>query len=158
MLMSRDGKVLVIGIGNDFRQDDGAGLVVARQLRSRAGGGIDVAEHDGDVTSLLEAWKGAGVVVLVDAVRSGASPGTIHYVDVRAAGVLPGPAIWSSSHSLGVADAVKLATRLKCLPPALLIYGIEGRRFGLGTGLSPEVTAAAAEVVETLLKSHSEVT
>jgi hydrogenase maturation protease len=154
MFTARDATTLVIGIGNDFRQDDGAGLAVARQLRSRARGRIRVMEHGGDGTSLLDAWEGAGLVVLVDAVRSGSSPGTIHHVDVRAEGLLPGPFVWSSSHALGVADAVKLAARLNRLPPALFLYGIEGRRFGLGQGLSPEVKAAAAAVVERLLTSH----
>ena len=140
----------MIGIGNSFRQDDGAGLTVARQLRIRAGERIDVTEHDGDGTSLLDVWEGARVVVLVDAVRSGAAPGTIHVFDVRAAG-LPESASWSSSHSLGVADAVTLATRLDRLPHTLLIYGIEGRCFGFGTGLSPDVERAASEVVERLL-------
>jgi len=153
---ARNATPLVIGIGNDFRQDDGAGLVVARQLRSRARGRLRVIEHGGDGISLLDAWNGAGLVVLVDAVRSGSAPGTIHHFDVRAAGLLSRPAIWSSSHALGVADAVKLAARLNCLPPALLMYGIEGRRFGLGPGLSPEVKAAAEAVVERLLQSPRE--
>ena len=142
--------VRVIGIGNEFRQDDGVGLAVARRLRSCAVGGVDVIEHNGDGTSLLHTWEGARVVVLVDAVRSGSAPGTIHCVDVRAAG-LPEGALWSSSHTLGVADAVKLAAQLNCLPHALLIYGIEGRQFDFGTGLSPAVEGAAATVVERLL-------
>ncbi len=144
--------VRVIGIGNDFRQDDGVGLAVVRTLRSRAAGWIDVIEYDGDGTSLLDAWEGARVVVLIDAVRSGSTPGTIHCLDVRAAG-LPEGATWSSSHSLGVADAVRLAIQLNGLPPTLLICGIEGRYFDFGRGLSPEVEGAAAAVVERLLSN-----
>lgn len=119
---------------------------------SHTAGRIDVIEHDGDGTSLIHAWEGARVVVLVDALRSGSAPGTIHCFDVRAAG-LPERATWSSSHSLGVADAVKLARRLNCVPQTLLMYGVEGRCFGLGTGLSPEVEGAASAVVERLLSS-----
>ena len=36
---------LVIGIGNDFRHDDAAGLVAARQLRER---GVAARMHEGD--------------------------------------------------------------------------------------------------------------
>lgn len=123
---------------------------------SCAAGGIDVIEHNGDGTSLLHAWEGARVVVLVDAVRSNSAPGTIHCVDVRAAG-LPGGVTWSSSHALGVAATVKLATQLNCLPHALSIYGIEGQQFGFGTGLSPAVDNAASAVVERLLSSPADV-
>ena len=149
-MLQADGPVRVIGIGNEFRQDDGVALAVVRRLMSRAAGRIDVVEHDGDGTSLLDAWEGAPVVILVDAVRSGSPPGTIHRLDLRATG-FPEGTTWSSSHSLGVTHAVTLATHLNCLPHALVIYGIEGRRFGFGKGLSPEVEGAASAVVERLL-------
>ena len=64
--------------------------------------------------------------------------------------------MWSSTHSLGVAGAVELATRLNCLPDVLLIYGIEGRCFDVGAGLSPEVERAAAALVETLWSGFRE--
>jgi hydrogenase maturation protease len=145
-----DGPARVIGIGNEFRRDDGVGLAVARGLTARAAGRLDVIEHSGDGASLLDAWEGASVVVLVDAVRSGSAPGTIHSVDARAAR-LRARAVWSSSHSLGVAEAVKLAARLNRLPDVLLIYGIEGRCFDVGVGLSPEVERAAAALVDLLM-------
>jgi hydrogenase maturation protease len=141
----------VIGLGNEFRQDDGVGLSVARRLASGVAGSIDVIEHDGDGVSLLDAWEGARVVVLVDAVRSGAAPGTIHCLDLHET-ALPDGAAWSSTHSLGLAEAVALARRLGRLPDALLVYGIEGRCFGPGRGLSPEVDGAAAAVVDMLLR------
>jgi hydrogenase maturation protease len=141
----------VIGIGNELRQDDGAGVAVARRLRRQAAGLIEVIEHDGEATSLLQAWDGARVVILVDAVRSGSTPGTIHRIDVRSTD-LPKGATWSSSHSLGLAEAVALGDRLACLPDALVIYGIEGKCFGFGPGLSTEVDKAASTVVETLLQ------
>lgn len=148
------GPARVIGIGNEFRQDDGVGLAVARRLACRAAGLIDVIEHDGEGTSLLHAWEGAHVVILIDAVRSGSAPGTIHCIDGRSTR-LPDAATWSSSHSLGLSEAVALARRLDCLPDALLIYGIEGGCFGFGTGLSPEVEKAASTVVESLLRGVS---
>ena len=149
-MLQEDGPVRVIGIGNEFRQDDGVGLAVVRRVMSRAAGRIDVIEHDGEGTSLLDTWEGARTVILVDAVRSGWPAGTIHCVDLRATG-FPGGTIWSSSHSLGVTHALTLAAILDRLPHALLIYGIEGRCFGFGTGLSPEVAGAAFVVVERLL-------
>jgi hydrogenase maturation protease len=144
----------VIGIGNEFRQDDGAGVAVARRLARHRPDRFAVVEHDGEATSLLEAWRGARTVVLVDAVRSGSPPGTIHRFDARAAG-LPEDAAWSSTHSIGLPEAVALGRLLDRLPATLLVYGIEGARFGVGSGLSPEVDRAASMVVETLLGDRS---
>lgn len=145
--------VRVIGIGNEFRQDDGAGLAVVRRLSSHAAGSFDIMEHDGEATSLLQAWEGVPAVVLVDAVRSRSAPGTIHCFDVRSAG-LPKGARWSSSHSLGLSEAVALAGTLDCLPRVLIIYGIEGESFGLGRGLSSTVDRAASRVVDRLISLY----
>ena len=56
-----------------------------------------------------------------------------------------------STHGFGVAEAVELARSLNQLPPQLIIYGIEGKNFADGFGLSPEVEGAAAQVVRRVL-------
>ena len=150
MTLTDAGVTRIIGIGNDFRQDDGVGPAVVRLLKARAAGQVEIAEHDGDATSLLDVWDGASEVVLVDAVQSGAEPGTIHRVDVHASSFPESPT-WYSGHSLSVADAVILARRLDRLPHALLMYGIEGRSFGFGPNLSQEVEEAVSAVVEEIL-------
>ena len=63
-------KLVVIGIGNEYRRDDGAGLVVARRIRAAAPG-LRVREESGEGAALIEAWRGAEIVVLCDAVHSG---------------------------------------------------------------------------------------
>ncbi len=75
--------VLVIGIGNDYRGDDRAGLEVVRTLRAKKSAHVRLMESDGDCTTLLEAWKHVDMVILVDAASSGATPGTIYRVDIR---------------------------------------------------------------------------
>ena len=68
---------LVIGVGNAARGDDAAGLLAARRL-----GGIEL---EGDPTALLDLFDGIDEAAVVDAVRSGAAPGTVHRFDVGAA-------------------------------------------------------------------------
>ena len=58
----------VIGIGNDHRGDDGAGRVAVRQLRDVASD-INVLEQSGEGASLIDSWKDAEFVILVDASR-----------------------------------------------------------------------------------------
>jgi hydrogenase maturation protease len=127
-------------VGNAWRGDDAAGLVVARRL-----GGLG---HEGDAVGLLDAWAGAAHAVVVDAAASGAPPGTIHRFD--AAAPLPAHALRSSTHAFGVADAVELARSLGRLPARLDVYAIEGADFTLGAGLSPPVARAVAALVRDL--------
>lgn len=141
-----EGSVLIIGVGNEFRGDDGAGLVVSRRLKALDLKGVRFVEIEGDGTAVMAAWKGADAVILVDAVYSGAGPGTVHRLEAHARPV-PGTFFHRSTHAINLADAVELARSLGELPPHLVVYGIEGRSFEAGAGLSPEVERAVQEVV-----------
>jgi hydrogenase maturation protease len=132
----------LIGIGNDWRSDDGAGLEVARRL-----GGLQLR---GEPISLLEVLDGTEDVVVVDAVLSGAPPGTLHVFD---AGSSPLPVDLfgsSSTHALGVAEAIEIARSLGRLPKQVRVYGIEGASFDYGCGLSPEVEKAVEECTKSI--------
>jgi len=139
--------ILIIGIGNEYRSDDGAGLVVARELQAKKLPHILVTECSGDGAELMEMWKTADTAILVDAISSEAKPGTIYRLDAL---TQPIPASFSfpSTHAFGVAEALGLARALDQLPLCLMIYAIEGKNFAAGKGLSLEVEQAVREVVE----------
>lgn len=141
---------LVIAVGNVFRGDDGVGPELAGRVRALDLPRVTVADALGDV-GLIDAWAGHDRVILLDAVHSGAAPGTVIRRDLLAA---PLPRDWFrlSSHQLGVADAVELARRLHKLPPHLVFIGIEGERFESGVGLSPRVAAALGEAAALVRK------
>ncbi|HET8975813.1 MAG TPA: hydrogenase maturation protease [Solirubrobacterales bacterium] len=139
----------VIGIGNRFRRDDGAGLEVARRLRESDPAGVEILEQEGEPASLLEAWSHAHEALVIDGVSSGAPPGTLHRFEV-AEGPLPVELFSPSTHALGVADAVELARELDRLPGRLAVYGIEGEDFGVGEGLTATVQAAVDQLVAEL--------
>jgi len=144
-------KTIFIGVGNPFRSDDGAGRAVVRRLREEIPADVGVHEETGDGAELLEAWEGADRVILVDAVQSGAPPGTIHRFDARAE-KLPSWFSRSSTHAFGVAEAIELARIMEDLPPCLIVYGIEGLDFSAGTELSPEVTAVISSAANLILQ------
>jgi hydrogenase maturation protease len=124
----------LIGIGNDWRRDDGAGLEVARRL-----GGVGLT---GEPIGLITAFAGEDDVVVVDAVSSGARPGTLHIFDASTER-LPAALFGSSStHALGLADAIEIARSLGRMPARVRVIGIEGARFDYGRGLTLEVEAA----------------
>lgn len=140
----------IIGIGQEWRGDDAAGLLVARHLREMVLPRVEILDNSGSMTDLLEAWQGAPAVFLVDAVRGGGRPGKIYrfLVHERPLPTELFPA--TSSHAWGVAQAVALGGVLQQLPPYLVVYGIEGRDFALGCELSTPVALAVSEVARRL--------
>ncbi len=141
---------LIIGIGNEYRGDDAAGLIVARRLKARLADSVIVLEQSGDGAALIEAWRGAQTVTIIDATMSGAAPGTIHRFDAT---VQPIPAVsfHGSTHAFSLAEAIELACALCQLPSRLVVYGIEGKNFAAGVGLSAEVETAVGEAVRRAL-------
>jgi hydrogenase maturation protease len=141
--------LIVIGVGNAWRGDDGAGLAVARRLRERSPAGVEVREVEGDASALMDAWSGADRVIVVDAAQSGAPPGTVRRFDACAA-PLPARGLRSSTHAFGVPDAVELARALRRLPGRIEVYAIEGACFAAGDRLSPPVERAVDELAASL--------
>jgi hydrogenase maturation protease len=139
-------KAAVIGIGNEYRHDDGAGPEVIRRLAELELPGVTLAVTDGEPARLIDLWAGADVGVLVDAVRNDpANPGKIHefVVDRPVAGY--GGA--ASSHGLGLGEAIDLALALDRMPRRLVILAVEGADFSPGVGLTPLVAAAVDRLV-----------
>ena len=140
--------LLVIGVGSDYRGDDAAGLLAVRRLRACPG--VRAVEHVRDGLSLMEHWRGADHVVVVDALSSGHAPGTVFRFEATRAPV-PGDAGWISSHSPGVAEGIETARALGRLPASLTVYGIEAGRVEPGADVTPEVARAVVEVAEAIL-------
>jgi hydrogenase maturation protease len=134
----------IICLGNELRGDDSAGFAVAERLRDR-----QVPALVAQPANLIDEWAGAEDVVVVDTVYSGAPPGTVHRIDALS-GPLPAALRTGSTHLLGLGEAIELARALDRLPVRLYIVGIEGRAFGCGDPLTPEVERAVRLVVDEL--------
>ena len=138
--------ISIVGIGNEFRRDDGSSIYVARSLKEILPSEIDVIEISDDISKLLEINDYYNKVIIIDAVRSHNNPGKIYRYDLRTQKL---PAIFSnySTHSFNLAEAIELGLKLNKLPPELIIYGIEGKNFETGVGLSDEVLKAVREII-----------
>ncbi len=135
----------IIGIGQSLRGDDGAGLAAVRRWQEMCPAQhpdvrIELAESPG--LGLLNLLEGAAAAILVDAVRSGAIPGSLHCLDESdIAAFLDGA---NSAHGWGVAESLALSRQLDpdSLPARLVLIGIEAGQVKLGEGLSPAVAAS----------------
>jgi hydrogenase maturation protease len=145
--------MLVIGVGNEFRGDDAAGIVVARRLCER---GLPIVEHQEDMAALVERWKGADSLILIDAVAPGRTPGAIYRLDASAA-PLDRELFNTSTHAFSLADAVELSRALGTLPRQVVVFGIEAGNVATGPGISAEIEAALPELMKeviALLEDH----
>jgi hydrogenase maturation protease len=136
-------KTLIVGIGNRLRGDDALGCLIAEKLAGTDD--VTVIEHDGEPASLMDRWRGFERVVLVDAVTSGAEPGTIFELNLLHE-KLASSTRNTSTHAFGVAEAVELSRALGTLPPRIVFYGIEADCFSTGGAMSPKICAAIEKI------------
>lgn len=140
--------IAVVGVGNEFRGDDGAGRAVLDRVAQRSRrrplpAGAALWTCEGEPARLLSLWEHAQAAVVVDAARTDGSPRPGRIRRFEGAGALARyrPAT-ASSHGLGLAAAIELGRVLERLPRKLIVYTVEGGEFGLGACLSPIVSAA----------------
>jgi hydrogenase maturation protease len=138
-------QVLVIGLGNPDRGDDGVGPLVANQLTGLLPADVEVISAHGDALSLISRSVGCDAVIYIDAAAPLTAPGRIHRVDL-ATSELPKDLAPASSHAFGLTEAIDLARALQQAPRDIIVYAIEGASFAGGAPMTAEVVAAAAEV------------
>ncbi len=137
-------------MGNEFRQDDGLGPYMARQLRAQNLIGIKVMENNGDCTQIFEPANSSKQLLLVDAVKSGRVPGTIFRLNRDQ--LLESREFFSySTHAVGLWQCISMAKMLDTLPGLIYFFGIEGRNFGYGNVLTPTVEKAAQKLLPDIL-------
>jgi hydrogenase maturation protease len=102
------------------------------------------------MSSLLEAWRGASVAVVVDAMASGLPAGTVHVLAPDAEVLHAAGAHWSN-HGFGLAEAIELGRALHVLPRRLVVLGIEGEDFETGAPVSTTVVHAVERAADLIL-------
>ena len=137
---------VVIGIGNPLRRDDGIGPAVAAGLAAHDLPGTRVLTCPAEPTALLDAWEGAALAVLIDAV-AGDRPGrvrTCSLADLAEAAPV-------SSHDLGLRQAYELGRALGRAPASVVVVTVDIADIGHGQGLSPAVAAALPEAMRAVV-------
>jgi hydrogenase maturation protease len=148
----------LIGVGNAWRHDDAVGLEVVARLHGRLDPSVERLACDGDLASLLLQWKDRSLVVVVDAMRSGAPAGTVERLEPL---VTPHDAARlltdrpRSTHAVGLAEAIALAQTLDLLPHRLVCYLIEVEDVSYGAGLSPVCHAAVERAVPRVVREFA---
>ncbi|MER6735880.1 hydrogenase maturation protease [Streptomyces puniciscabiei] len=146
------GRVVVIGVGNLLRGDDGVGPAAVEALRGRVPDGTVLAVSDGEPARMLDLWRGADTVVVVEALRARPSrPGELH--TLTAADAAARTAGTASTHALGLGECLALAEALDQLPPSLVVHAMEVADVELGEGLSEAVRSVLPELIDRVAAS-----
>nr|WP_085956031.1 hydrogenase maturation protease [Kineosphaera limosa] len=148
--------LLVVGCGNLLRGDDAVGPLLMRRLWER---GVPEAVRlvDGGTAGLDIAFqmRGAQRVVIVDAARTGAEPGTVYRIPAQEVSELP-PLDGLNTHSFRWDHALAFSAWLlgPARPSDIVVYLIEGQDFEPGEPLSEPVAKAMEEVVELVVRDE----
>ena len=156
-----DGKsILVIGMGNPYRCDDGIGLQIAKNLSKILPEEVKVQTHANDTLALMELWQNYDCVYLIDAVNTGLRydpngshdeeqiPGRLYRFDAAAEQLPPIFFTKYSTHCFSIHETIALYKNLGTLPKKLIIYGIEGHSFQVGSELSGKVQQAISDITD----------
>jgi hydrogenase maturation protease len=144
--------LLVLGLGNVLLEDDGVGGAAVSLLRERFEAPRGAQALDGGTLglSLLPYLDMADAVILVDAVRADAAPGS--FVRLDGEDVAPAVATRLSPHQVGVADLLDGARWLERYPKYVVLLGLVPASMNLAVGLSPQVHAALPTLVERIVQ------
>lgn len=135
-------RVLIIGIGNTLRRDDGVGIVAAQKLEKTLGDQVRVIACQQLTPELAKDLSEADRVIIIDA-DQGNIPGHITAREIE-----PGDhALNSFSHELDPATLLTCSRELYGKCPNAFLITVTGNTFDFGEGLSQSATDAIPEVL-----------
>ena len=150
-------RILIAGVGNVLRGDDGFGVVAARRLMARDDipEGVTVIETGiGGISLVQELMAGYDALVLIDACRRGSPPGALYLLEpeVLEAATLEPNALhdfFADTHYATPARALALVAAIGSLPPIVRVVGCEAEEVDdYRVGLSPRVELAIGRAAE----------
>jgi len=139
--------VLVLGLGNLLLSDDGVGPVLLGEMadsETRWKGAVEFLDGGTQGLALLGHLTGRRALIIVDALSTGAPPGTVHRLTLgELRDLAPGRA--SSAHEGNAGELLAAAQLLDELPDQLFVVGVEPEKINTGLGLSASVQQALPE-------------
>lgn len=146
-----EARIAVIGCGNPNRSDDGVGSEIARALAARGLADdprVRLLDAGTDGMAVLYAARGCRTLVVVDACRSGSTPGAVFEAPGAALAQRHQPSL--TLHDFRWDHALYAGRRIygAAFPADVTVLLIEAGTLGFGIGLSPAVAAAATKVAE----------
>jgi hydrogenase maturation protease len=152
-------KILVLGLGNPLVSDDSVGLRVVEALKPLLAdrSDIEVSEDYWGGLRLMERMIGYDRAIIIDAIQSGAVPGTIHRLTPDSISTQRS----ASAHDVNLPTALEFGrTAGMSLPKNeyILLVGIEAEDIlTFADRCTPTVEASIPHAVEVVMKAIEEI-
>lgn len=146
-------KTLVLGVGNLLLSDDGLGVHAVRRLESRTDLPPEVLLVDGGTCGLelLQYFEGVERLIIIDAVKNHAQPGTLHTLTGNQIPVYLSRKI--SPHEVALPDLLFAAQIRDLSPSEIIVIGIEPESLDLGMELTGVVNNHLDALVEQVVQN-----
>lgn len=140
-------KIVILGVGNILLSDEGVGVHIANELmKIDMPEEVRVVEGGTDGFRLLDVITDADRLIVVDAVKGGAAPGTIYRFDIDEIKDCPS-GFKTSVHQIGILEVINLSSLIGRTPYTTVI-GIEPKSLAMGMDLSSEIKAKIPRIIE----------
>jgi hydrogenase maturation protease len=147
--MTKKNNLIIIGVGNPMRSDDGIGPKIIELLRQHKNLNCDLLDAGTDGLALLDVLQNYQRAIIIDAVNMGAAVGTLRMFSPCEA-IIEIRSDTLSTHGFGLAEVIKLMEQLG-IKTELTIVGIQPGNIDYGDKLSNEVAAKISDILESCL-------
>jgi hydrogenase 3 maturation protease len=148
--LSREPRLVILGVGNDLNGDDACGVMVVRDLSKRESGKrsnlliVDAGHAPENVTGEVREFR-PDIVIMIDAAEMGEQPGMIRWISMHEI-----DGISASTHSLPLSMLAKYLTLE--IESKVFLLGIQPASTEMDRGVSAPVHRAVVNVSRILCK------
>ena len=144
-------KILIAGVGNELRQDDAFGVLLAQKLQQEASfsSSVKVMEiGSAGIHLVQQLFDKYDILILLDIVKWGGAAGTIHFKEVEVKDISQLPTdekneFLADMHYINPLKALMMAKAINVLPKKVIFLGCESEEHEeIGIGLSEAVEKA----------------
>jgi hydrogenase maturation protease len=143
--------IVIIGIGNLLKQDDGIGLHAVRYLQGKVPEGVELVEGSTYAADLLPALESRSTAIFIDGLEAGEEPGAVFRFTPQEL-LRPRSKRSISVHDFGVLELLDAALLLDQSPDEIVIIGVQVKELGTGIELSEELERALPQIHRLVLE------
>lgn len=144
-------KILVLGIGNILLKDEGIGVRVAERLKKmKLPPDVEVIDGGTGGLNLVYCIEGRKKVIVVDAVKAEAPPGTLFRFTDKDLGAKKG--VMRSAHGIDFTDVVSVSNFFDTKPEEIVFLGVEPEDLSAGLELSPKMEEILPVLIGLVMK------
>jgi len=143
-------QIALLGLGNLMRTDDAVGMLTLQTLAESGLLPPDVRVIEGGTLGLdlLDSLRSISHLLALDAVDTGATPGTLKRFEGQEVDDLP---VSKSVHLLGFSDLMGALRLIDAAPAEVVLLGVQPASTDWGTLLSPEVDLTLQPLMQSAL-------